>query len=361
MIIYTNYNQKPDLRAMFPDELAEIPALSGEKKFRVKQLFSWMHDHKAASFDEMTNLPKSLRDRLAEETELVSLKVVQEQISALDGTRKYLFELADGNLIESVYMEYSFGSSVCISSQAGCRMGCRFCASTIAGLERNLTASEMLEQVYRIGRMTGKRISHVVIMGSGEPLDNYDNVLRFLRLITSSQVKEPVSRRNLTLSTCGLVPMIYRLAEDDPGVTLALSLHAADDETRRSIMPIARKYTIAQILEACDAYFQATGRRVSFEYSLIKGVNDGAEEAEKLSGLLKGRNCHVNLIPVNPVKERSYETVSRGYALHFKKLLEKNGINATIRREMGRDIDGACGQLRRSYSSKKEEKTGQDA
>ncbi|MDD7390214.1 MAG: 23S rRNA (adenine(2503)-C(2))-methyltransferase RlmN [Lachnospiraceae bacterium] len=349
-MIETYWNHLPDVRAMYPEELEALILSLGEKKFRAKQLFEWLHKKKAASFQDMTNLSAAFRSRLEQETELVTLKPVQELISQVDGTRKYLFELADGNVIESVWMEYKHGNSVCISSQAGCRMGCRFCASTLNGLERNLTASEMLEQVYRISSITGKRVDNVVIMGSGEPLDNYDNVLRFLHLITDPGAGG-ISRRNITLSTCGLVPEIRRLADENPGVTLALSLHAADDETRRTLMPIARKYALSEILPACDYYFEKTGRRVSYEYSLVKGVNDTAEEADKLSALLKGRNCHVNLIPVNPVKEREFETVTRAHAGQFKNMLEKNGINATIRREMGRDIQGACGQLRRSYKA----------
>ena len=351
-MIKTYWNHRPDLRSMYLEELEKVLLAAGEKKFRAKQLFEWLHKKHAASFDEMTNLSAALRKKLAEETELVTLKPVEELISQLDGTRKYLFELADGNVIESVWMEYKHGNSVCISSQAGCRMGCRFCASTLNGLERNLTASEMLEQIYRISSITGKRVDNVVIMGSGEPLDNYDNVVRFLHLITDPQAGG-ISKRNITLSTCGLVPRIQQLADENPGVTLALSLHAADDETRKTLMPIAKKYSLAQVLPACDYYFEKTGRRVSYEYSLVKGVNDTPAEAARLSALLKGRNCHVNLIPVNPVKEREFETVTREHAQRFRNMLEKNGINATIRREMGRDIQGACGQLRRSYKADK--------
>ena len=347
-MIETYWNHLPDIRAMYPEELEELILSFGEKKFRAKQIFEWLHKKKAASFEEMTNLSSTLREKLKQETELVTLKPVQELISRIDGTRKYLFELSDGNVIESVWMEYKHGNSVCISSQAGCRMGCRFCASTLNGLERNLTASEMLEQIYRISAITGKRVDNVVIMGSGEPLDNYDNVLRFLHLITDSQAGG-ISRRNITLSTCGLVPRIRQLADENPGVTLALSLHAADDETRKTLMPIARKYALSEVLPACDYYFEKTGRRVSYEYSLVKGVNDTAEEAYKLSALLKGRNCHVNLIPVNPIKERDYRQSGHSEIQAFKDKLEKNRINVTIRREMGRDIDGACGQLRRRH------------
>lgn len=347
------FNGLPDIRSMYKEELEEFLIQQGEKKFRAGQLFEWLHKKRAASFSEMTNLSAALREKLEKTTMLMTLKPVEERISRVDQTRKYLFELADGNVIESVWMEYKHGNSVCISSQAGCRMGCRFCASTIAGLERNLTASEMLEQIYRMSQQTGKRVDNVVIMGSGEPLDNYDNVIRFLHLITDPQAGG-ISKRNITLSTCGLVPQIFRLADENLGVTLALSLHAADDETRRTLMPIARKYSLNQVLEACDYYFAKTGRRISYEYSLVKGVNDTRQEVEKLAALLRGRNCHVNLIPVNPVEERSFETVSRAHAQQFQAGLESHGINATIRREMGRDIQGACGQLRRSYKKEKD-------
>lgn len=349
-MIETYWSHLPDIRSMYLEELEAYFLSVHEKKFRARQLFEWLHKKKAVSFDQMTNLSAALRRKLAEETELVTLKPVQELVSRIDGTRKYLFELADGNVIESVWMEYKHGNSVCISSQAGCRMGCRFCASTINGLERNLTPSEMLEQIYRISSITGKRVDNVVIMGSGEPLDNYDNVVRFLHLITNPEAGG-ISKRNITLSTCGLVPRIHQLADENPGITLALSLHAADDETRKKLMPIARKYSLSQVLPACDYYFEKTGRRVSYEYSLVKGVNDTPAEASRLSELLKGRNCHVNLIPVNPVKEREFQTVTREHAERFQNMLEKNGINATIRREMGRDIQGACGQLRRSYKT----------
>lgn len=350
--IRTYWNARLDLRSMYLEELEQFLLSIGEKKFRAKQLFEWLHAKKAASFGEMTNLSAALRKRLEDETELVTLKVAEERISKLDSTRKYLFELADGNVIESVWMEYHHGNSVCISSQAGCRMGCRFCASTLNGLERNLTASEMLEQIYRISTITGKRVDNVVIMGSGEPLDNYEQVVRFLRLMTDPQAGG-ISKRNITLSTCGLVPRIQQLAEENLGITLALSLHASNDETRKTLMPIAKKYSLDQVLMACEEYFAKTGRRVSYEYSLVRGVNDTSEEAARLSSLLKGRNCHVNLIPVNPVKERDFQTVTREDAERFRKMLEKNGINATIRREMGRDIQGACGQLRRSYKAAK--------
>ena len=270
------------------------------------------------------------------------------KISQIDGTRKYLFRLEDGNVIESVWMQYHHGNSVCISSQVGCRMGCRFCASTLDGLERNLTTAEMLDQIYRIQTLTGERVSNIVIMGSGEPLDNYDNVIRFLRMISDENGLN-ISQRNITLSTCGIVPNILRLAEENIQITLALSLHAPNDEVRKTLMPIANRYSLKEILPACQTYFEKTGRRLTFEYSLVSGVNDNLDEAKALTSLLKNMHGHVNLIPVNPIKERDYRQSDRKAIEAFKSYLEKNGINVTVRREMGRDINGACGQLRKSF------------
>lgn len=342
-----------ELRSMTLEELEQVIVEAGEKAFRAKQVFEWLHKKRVSSIDEMTNISKKLREHLKENYTLDTLNVAKELISSIDGTRKYLFELSDGNIIESVWMKYKHGNSVCISSQVGCRMGCKFCASTLDGLERNLRPSEMLEQIYRIVEITNERVDSVVIMGSGEPMDNYDNVVRFLHLITDKNGMG-LSRRGVTLSTCGIVPRIYDLAKEGLPVTLALSLHATTDEERKVLMPIAKKYSLDEILEACDYYFKETGRRISFEYSLVKDTNDSMEHAKRLSDLLKGRSCHVNLIPVNPVKERGFETVTRKRAGEFQNMLEKYGINATIRREMGRDIQGACGQLRRSFTMKKE-------
>jgi len=338
---------KPDIRSMTLGELEEALEKEGEKKFRGRQIFAWLHRRQVSGFDEMSDLSRGLRERLKETYTLVTLEPVQVLVSKLDGTRKYLFRLPDGNIIESVFMKYRHGNSVCVSSQAGCRMGCRFCASTLDGLARNLQASEMLEQVYRIGKDTGEKISNVVIMGSGEPMDNYENVVRFIRLLCDENGYH-LSQRGITVSTCGIVPGIRRLAGEGLPVTLALSLHASDDASRRELMPIAKKYGIQEVLAACDEYFRKTGRRVSYEYSLVKGVNDSQAHARRLAALLKGKNCHVNLIPVNPVKERDFRPTDRADVLNFELTLEKNGINATIRREMGRDIQGACGQLRRS-------------
>ena len=270
----------------------------------------------------------------------------KRQISKIDGTNKFLFCLKDGNMVESVLMKYKHGNSVCISSQVGCRMGCRFCASTLDGLERNLTPSEMLRQVYQIQKITGERVSNIVIMGTGEPLDNYDNFLKFIHMVSDEHGLN-ISQRNITASTCGIVPNIRRLAEEKLQITLALSLHGSNQEKRRSLMPVANKYELHEVLEACDYYFEKTGRRITFEYSLVHGVNDTPEDAKELMEILKDRNCHLNLIPVNPIKERNYEKPDKKSAENFKNKLEKNGINVTIRREMGSDIDGACGQLRR--------------
>lgn len=343
--------KKTDIKSLPFAAVEEYIAGLGEKKFRAKQLYEWMHVHKAASYGEMTNLPKSLRRQLDEETDYTCLRQMDCQISRQDGTRKYLFALADGNMVESVLMRYHHGNSVGISSQVGCRMGCRFCASTLDGLERNLAPSEMLDQIYRIERDIGERVSNVVVMGTGEPLDNYDNLLTFIRMLTDEHGCH-ISQRNVTVSTCGIVPRIRQLAEEKLQITLALSLHASNQKKRLELMPIARTYDISQVLDACAFYFQETGRRVTFEYSLVEGVNDAPEQALELAHLLAGMHGHVNLIPVNPIKERSY-AASRPASVHrFQNILEKNGINVTIRRELGADIDGACGQLRRRYKER---------
>lgn len=341
-----------DYKSLLPEELAERMAAMGEKPFRAKQLFDWMHKKQVESYDEMTNLPGTFRDRLKEEP-LTVLECVRTQVSAVDGTRKYLFRLPDGHVVESVWMRYHHGNSVCISTQVGCRMGCAFCASTLGGRLRDLTPSEMLEQIYQIQRSTGERVSNVVLMGTGEPMDNFDHVVRFIRLISHSQ-GNAVSQRSITVSTCGLVPQIRKFADEGLVVTLALSLHAPNDEKRQRLMPVARRYTIRETVDACRYYYERTGRRLTFEYSLVAGENDGGDDAVELAGVLKGLNCHVNLIPVNPIKERTFRPSGQKNVLRFKNKLEKYGINVTIRREMGRDIDGACGQLRKSYMEKKE-------
>ena len=342
-----------DIKSLYERELEETMAAMGEKPFKGRQLFEWLHKKTVGSYGQMTNLSQKLRQQLEEKYPLARLEVVDVETSAIDGTQKYLFGLADGNVIESVLMRYHHGNSVCISSQVGCRMGCRFCASTIGGLIRNLTASEMLDQVYRIQELTGERVSNVVVMGTGEPLDNYDNLVRFVRIL-SDEKGQNISHRNITVSTCGIVPRIRQLADGGLGITLALSLHAPNDEKRRELMPIANRYSLEEVLPACQYYFEKTGRRITFEYSLVGGKNDGQEDARQLADLISGLNCHVNLIPVNPIKERDYVQSGKKVIGNFKNKLEKYRINVTIRREMGRDINGACGQLRRSYLDKRE-------
>lgn len=349
-------NQKIDVKSLLPDELKQVVREMGEPQYRAAQLFDWMHRKKAESYDAMTNLPKEFREKLKERTVYTVLKPLRVQVSKIDGTRKYLFALSDGNCIESVFLPYHHGNSVCVSSQVGCRMGCRFCASTVDGLVRNLTASEILDQIYRIEEDTGERVSNAVVMGSGEPMDNYGNVVRFLRILSCPEGLN-ISQRNITVSTCGIVPGILKFAGEGLQVTLALSLHAADDETRKTLMPVANRYSIDEVLSACGEFFRRTGRRVSYEYSVVAGVNDTPEAAEKLIRLLRGRHGHVNLIPVNPVTERSFREPTHEAVERFRSLLEKGGINVTIRREMGRDIDGACGQLRRRYQAEQAGRT----
>lgn len=339
---------KKDIKSLNLEELKEEMAALGEKTFRAKQMYQWMHVKMARSFQEMTDVPETLRQRCSELYDFTSLAAVRVQESKLDGTRKFLFRLKDENVVESVFMRYKHGNSVCISSQVGCRMGCRFCASTLEGLERSLYPSEMLDQIYAIERYMGERISNVVVMGSGEPLDNYDNLLKFIELLSDENGLH-ISQRNITVSTCGLVPKMRELADEKLQITLALSLHATTDEKRRKLMPIANRYKIEELMEACRYYFEKTGRRLTFEYSLVGGVNDTNQDAQELTELVKTLNCHVNLIPVNPIKERDFVESNKERVYAFKNKLEKNKINVTIRREMGRDIDGACGQLRRRH------------
>lgn len=352
-------NNKTDIKSLSLLQLQEVFAEMGEKPFRAKQAYEWMHGKLVRGFDDMSNLSKDFREKCKERFAFTALEIVRVQESKLDGTRKYLFQLADGNVVESVWMKYKHGNSVCISSQVGCRMGCRFCASTLDGLERNLMPSEMLDQIYTISLHTGERVSNVVVMGSGEPMDNYDNLVQFLKLLTDENGLH-ISARNVTVSTCGLVPEMKRLAKEHFQITLALSLHATTDEKRKKLMPIANRYSIAELMEACGYYFEQTGRRITFEYSLVGGVNDTKEDAEELTLLASPLNCHVNLIPVNPIKERDYVQSDMSHIQAFKNRLEKNKINVTIRREMGRDIDGACGQLRRSFIKSQEDLVQED-
>ena len=339
---------KKDICAYTYEQLqAEIQAM-GERGFRAKQIYEWLHVRLAEDFSEMTNLSKDLRARLEEQYEILPVVMLEKQESRLDGTCKFLFRLHDGNVVESVWMRYHYGNSVCISSQVGCRMGCRFCASGIGGLVRGLSPSEMLGQVYRLQRIMGERVSNVVVMGTGEPLDNYDSLLTFLKILTGEKGLH-ISQRNVTVSTCGIVPKMYELAKEHLQITLALSLHGATQEKRKQLMPVANAYELEEVLTACDAYFRETGRRITFEYSLIRGVNDTEEDVRELVRILGPRNCHLNLIPVNSVKEYDLKQPDRKNAQNFKNKLEKYGINVTLRRELGADIDGACGQLRRSY------------
>lgn len=337
-----------DLKSLNLEQLTEELLNIGEKKFRAKQIYSWIHEKLVDSFDEMTNLSKDLREKLKANYTLNSLEAVAVQTSKIDGTQKYLFRLQDGHVVESVLMRYHHGNSVCISSQVGCLMGCRFCASTIGGKVRDLYPSEMLGQIYKIQKLSGERVHNVVVMGTGEPLDNYDNLVQFIKMLTDENGLN-ISQRNLTVSTCGIVPKIRQLAEEKFQMTLALSLHATTQEKRKQLMPIANKYDLKEVLDACHYYYEQTGRRITFEYSLVGGVNDTKQDAEELTKLIGKFPCHVNLIPVNPIKERDFVQPNKQECQAFRNKLEKNGINVTIRREMGRDIDGACGQLRKSY------------
>lgn len=337
-----------DIKSMELKELSGLMAELGEPGFRAKQVFSWIHEKKTAAFDEMTSLPKSLRERLAGMFYISGAEILGKYVSKADGTVKYLFAFEKDTIIESVLMKYEYGAAVCVSTQAGCAMGCTFCASTLGGMSRNLSAGEMLSQVYEASRDSGETVNHVVLMGSGEPLDNYGEVMKFIRIINAAEGMN-LGQRKITLSTCGLADMIEKLADEELQITLAVSLHAPDDVIRNKIMPISRKYPMGELLAACERYAQRTGRRVTFEYALIKGVNDSDECAEKLAVRLKNMLCHVNLIPVNDVAERRYEKSGENRIAAFAAILRAGGINATVRRELGSDINAACGQLRKRH------------
>lgn len=337
--------EKTDIKSMDLQELQAFVEKLGEKKFRAKQLYLWMHQKLVKDFEEMTNLSKAFREKLQKECTLGGVAIAREQISGKDGTRKFLMELSDGNMVETVLMKYHHGNSVCVSSQVGCRMGCRFCASTVGGLTRSLATSEILDQIYEIQRHIEERVSNVIIMGIGEPLDNYENVIRFIRMLSDENGLH-ISQRNITLSTCGLVPKIYNLMKEELTITLAISLHAPNDEIRRQMMPVADSFSMKEILEACRAYIGETGRRVTFEYTMVQGTNDSRENARELASRLKGMLCHVNLIPLNAVKGRMGSRSVPENIRQFQMELEKHHVNVTIRREMGSDIDAACGQLR---------------
>ncbi len=329
------------------DELKVWMSENGESAFRGKQILSWIYKG-VMDFEGMKNIPKSLIDKLKENFTITIPEIIEVYKSELDGTEKFLLAFPDGNLIESVLMRYKHGNSICISTQVGCRMGCKFCASTIEGRVRNLTTGEILSEVLAVQNYIGERISNVVLMGSGEPLDNYDNVVKFLDVV-SADYGLNIGQRHITLSTCGIVPKIYELADRELSITLAISLHAFNDEKRKEIMPIAKKYTISELLEACRYYLNKTNRRITFEYALVKDVNDGREDAKALGKLLSGMLCHVNLIPVNEIKENTFKRSSKKTIEEFSEILKNNGIEVTTRREMGSDINAACGQLRRSY------------
>lgn len=341
---------KTDFLSLTLSELEQEIVNLGYPKFRAKQIYEWMY--KGQDFSEMSNIPLKMRNELAEKADVRIPKIKKKLVSGLDGTVKYLFELKDGNHIESVLMRYKYGLTICISSQVGCRMGCRFCASTIDGKVRDLLPSELLGQIIAAASDVGERISHVVMMGIGEPLDNYDNVVKFLRLVNMPDGLG-ISYRNISLSTCGIVPKIAQLAELDLPITLSVSLHAPDDKTRSEIMPINNAYGVGALLTACNSYFEKTGRRISFEYTLIDGKNDSKTEAEHLAAVVKKymkSGVHINLIPLNPVAERDFKTSKKNNATLFCQTLNRLGINATIRRTLGPDINASCGQLRRQSS-----------
>lgn len=337
---------KKDIKSLNNEELAEWVRENSLPAFRAKQIFSWLHKSGVSDFSEMSNVSKDLRNKLSEEFYISSCEIENKYVSAIDGTVKYLFRLSDGEFLETVIMKYKYGYTICVSSQAGCKMGCRFCASTLAGFKRNLTAGEIESQLHSAQKDLGIRISHIVLMGIGEPLDNFDNVLRFIENVNSEDGLN-ISVRNITLSTCGIVPRIKDLMKHDLQLTLTISLHAPNDEIRSKIMPVNDRWKINEVIAACREYAEFTSRRVSFEYTLIKDVNDTPECAEELSKLLKGMLCHVNLIPVNNVEERKNIRSSDKSVNKFLHILQKNGINATIRRTLGSDINASCGQLRR--------------
>lgn len=344
---------KIDIKSLTLSELTTYITNLGEPKFRAKQIYEWLHCKQVFSFEEMTNISTKFQQALNSMFYINSLKIVKKLVSKIDNTVKYLYELLDGEFVECVLMDYHHGTSICISSQVGCKMGCDFCASTIAGFVRNLLPSEMLDQIYCSAKDSGRKISSVVMMGIGEPLDNYDNVLRFLKLLSDEDGMN-LSLRHLSLSTCGLVERIYDLAEHRLGLTLSVSLHAPNDEIRSRTMPINRRYPIEELLKACRYYSDMTHRRISFEYALIRGVNDSSENARELASRLRGMLCHVNLIPINHVKETGYRASAQENVLRFQNLLISYGINTTVRRTLGADIQAACGQLRRNRHNFKE-------
>ncbi len=337
---------KKDIKSMTLEELKNEILQLGEKGFKAQQIYMWLHRHFVCSFDEMTNISKDLREKLKNNYDILDCSIEKKLVSVYDDTVKYLFRLNDGELIETVVMKYKYGYTICVSSQVGCKMGCRFCASGIAGFVRNLTASEILSQIYIAQKDLDIRISHIVMMGVGEPLDNFQNVRRFLTLV-SDENGINIGMRNISLSTCGVVSGIYKLMDEKLQLTLSISLHAPNDEIRSKTMPVNDRWNISELLKACKDYIKVTNRRISFEYAMISGVNDSDDCAKELASKLKGMLCHVNLIPVNSVKERDYRKSGKERIQSFIKILEKNGINATVRRTLGSDINASCGQLRR--------------
>ena len=341
-----------NLKSLTQQELADILKELGQPAFRAKQVFTWLHKG-VRSYDEMTNLPKSLRDVLAEKYPINAPKVVRKQESKKDGTIKYLWELSDGNCVETVLMRYNYGNTVCISTEVGCRMGCAFCASTIGGLVRRLEPFEMLDEVLFTQIDSGLPISRIVLMGIGEPLDNFDNVMRFLELVNSPDGMN-ISMRHISLSTCGLIPKIDELAKRKLQISLAISLHGPNNEIRNKVMPVNKAYPIEDLIEACRRYYAATSRRIHFEYAMIDGVNDSQRDAKEILSRMKGLPAHFNLIPLNHVEESPLKPSSRSAVAAFQKTLEEGGITATVRRTLGGDIDASCGQLRRKYTKSKE-------
>ncbi len=334
------------LRDFTLEELKDLMIENNFKSFRAKQIFSWVHKG-IESYDEMNNIPKKLKEFL-KNYPLSNMTVYTQLVSKIDGTKKFLLKLNDGNIIECVLMKYKHGNTICVSSQVGCRMKCTFCASAINGLERNLTAGEILGQIFTVEHITGDKISNIVLMGSGEPLDNYDEVLKFIKLVNDENGRN-ISMRSITLSTCGIVDNIYKLMKEKLPITLAISLHSTDNQKRNELMPVNKAFNIESLLKAAKEYAIYTGRRVTFEYALIEGVNDSQKNAERLAFLLKDIHCHVNLIPINPVVENTFKSTKKEFVINFEKELTKRGIKATIRRELGTDIDGACGQLRNKH------------
>ena len=347
-----------DIKSMNLSEIENVVALLNEPKFRAKQIFEWFQVYGAMSYDEMTNLPKALRNTLNEKYPVRSCEIELKQVSKIDSTDKYLFKLFDGNFIESVLMKYKYGYTLCVSSQVGCKMGCTFCASTKSGCVRSLMPSEILGQIHAAQRDMNIRVSHVVMMGMGEPLDNYDNTIRFLKL-ASDEKGLNLSMRNISLSTCGIVPKIYDLLEEKLQLTLSISLHAPNDTMRSAVMPVNKKYPVKELIKACKDYTNSTSRRISFEYAMIRDVNDSDECAYELASLLKGMLCHVNLIPANEINESEHKRSTNDRLQRFMNILNSKGVNTTIRRSLGSDIDASCGQLRSKHVREKKEKEGE--